>query len=70
MARGYLEFRVDSTQVAISPNKQDISITVNITEGEKFVVSEVAMEGYYLGKDDEFKSLIEIKAGQAITLRT
>mgnify|MGYP006280304535 CR=1 FL=1 len=65
MARGYLEFRVDSTQVAISPNKQDISITVNITEGEKFVVSEVAMEGYYLGKDDEFKSLIEIKAGQA-----
>lgn len=64
LARGYLEFRVDSTQVAISPNKQDIAITINITEGDKFVVSEVAMEGYFLGKDDEFKSLIEIKAGQ------
>ena len=64
MSRGYLEFRVDSTQVAISPNKQDISITINITEGDRFVVSEVALEGYYLGKDDEFKSLVEIKAGQ------
>jgi outer membrane protein insertion porin family len=64
LARGYLEFRVDSTQVAISPNKQDIAITINVTEGDKFVVSEVAMEGYFLGKDDEFKSLIEIKAGQ------
>jgi len=42
LARGYLEFRVDSTQVAISPNKQDISITINVTEGDRFVVSEVA----------------------------
>jgi len=65
LSRGYLEFRVDSTQVAISPNKQDISITINITEGERFVVSEVALEGYYLGKDEEFKSLIEIKPGKA-----
>ena len=65
LSRGYLEFRIDSTQVAISPNKQDISVTINVTEGDRFVVSEVAMEGYYLGKDDEFKSLVEIKAGQA-----
>jgi len=64
LARGYLEFRIDSTQVAISPNKQDISITINVTEGDRFVVSEVVMDGYYLGKDDEFKSLIEIQAGK------
>jgi len=64
MSRGYLEFKIDSTQVAISPNKQDISITINITEGDLFVVSEVALEGYFLGKDDEFKSLIDIKTGQ------
>lgn len=64
LARGYLEFRIESTQVAISPNKQDISITINVTEGDRFVVSEVVMDGYYLGKDDEFKSLIEIQAGK------
>jgi outer membrane protein insertion porin family len=62
--RGYLEFKVDSTQVAISPNKQDITITVNITEGDRYVVSGVKLEGNYLGKDDEFKTLVRIKPGE------
>lgn len=65
LARGYLEFKVDSTQVAIDPNKTDISITVNLTEGERFVVSGVKLAGNYLGKDDEFKSLVSIRPGQA-----
>ncbi|NPC54478.1 outer membrane protein assembly factor BamA [Caenimonas soli] len=64
LSRGFLEFRVDSTQVAISPNKQDISITVNVTEGERYVVSSVKLEGNYLGKDDEFKSLVTIRPGE------
>jgi outer membrane protein insertion porin family len=65
LSRGYLEFRVDSTQVAISPDKQDISITMNVTEGERFVVSSVKLEGNFLGKEDEFKSLITVKPGEA-----
>ncbi len=62
--RGYLEFNIDSTQVAMSPDKQDLSITVNITEGERFVVSGIKLEGNYLGRDDEFKSLVTIRAGE------
>ncbi|MCX7621893.1 MAG: outer membrane protein assembly factor BamA, partial [Acidimicrobiales bacterium] len=65
LSRGYLEFRIDSTQVSISPNKQDVAITINVTEGERFVVSGVRMEGNYLGKDDNFKGLISIKPGLA-----
>ena len=65
LSRGYLEFRIDSTQVAISPNKQDITITVNVTEGERFVVSGVKLEGNYLGREEEFKSLVRIRAGEA-----
>jgi len=64
LQRGYLEFRVDSTQVAISPDKQDITITVNVTEGERFVVSGVKLEGNYLERDDEFKSLVSIRPGE------
>ena len=64
LARGYLEFKVDSTQVAISPDKQSISITLNVTEGERFTVSGIKLEGNYLGKEEEFKSLITIKPGQ------
>ncbi|MBN9409087.1 MAG: outer membrane protein assembly factor BamA [Burkholderiales bacterium] len=65
LTRGYLEFRVDSTQVALSPDKQSISITVNVTEGQRYVVSGVKLEGNFLGRDDEFKSLVSIKPGQA-----
>lgn len=65
LTRGYLEFKVDSTQVAILPNKTDIGITINITEGERFVVSSVKLAGNYLGKDDEFKSLVAIRPGEA-----
>ncbi|GAB2730947.1 outer membrane protein assembly factor BamA [Melaminivora jejuensis] len=64
LARGYLEFRIDSTQVAISPDKQDISITVNVTEGPSYVVSGVKLEGNYLDRDDEFKSLVTIRPGE------
>ena len=64
LSRGYLEFKVDTTQVAISPDKQGIAITLNVTEGERFVVSGVKLEGNYLGKEEEFKSLVVIKPGQ------
>jgi outer membrane protein insertion porin family len=65
LTRGYLEFKVDSTQVAIQPNKTDIDININITEGERFVVSSVKLAGEYLGKEEEFKALVEIRPGQA-----
>ena len=65
LTRGYLEFKVDSTQVAILPNKTDIAITFNVTEGERFVVSGVKLEGNFLGKEDEFKTLVTIRPGQA-----
>ncbi|MDB5929614.1 MAG: surface antigen [Polaromonas sp.] len=64
LSRGYLEFKVDTTQVAISPDKQGIAITLNVTEGERFVVSGIKLEGNYLGKEEEFKSLVTITPGE------
>ena len=70
LARGFLEFRIDSTQVAISPDKQEMAITINVTEGERFVVSGVKLEGNYLDKDDEFKALVKIGVGQPYNAET
>ena len=64
LSRGYLEFAVDSTQVVISPNKQDISITINVSEGERFVVSKVKLAGNFLDKEAEFQSLVAIQVGE------
>ncbi len=65
LTRGFIEFNVDSTQVAISPNKKDIAITINVTEGERFVVSSVRLQGNYLSREDEFRSLVAIRPGEA-----
>ena len=70
LSRGFLEFRIDSTQVSMSPDKQEMSITINITEGERFVVSAVRLEGNYLEKEDEFKALVKIQPGQAYNAET
>lgn len=62
--RGYLEFAVDSTQVTISPDKQTISIAINIREGQPYTVTAVRLEGEYLGRDEEFRRLVLFQAGQ------
>ena len=62
--RGYLEFNIDSTQVAISPDKQDITATINVREGQLYTVTGVKIEGDFLGKEEDFKTLVAIKPGQ------
>ncbi len=62
--RGYLEFSIESTQVAISPDKEDITATINIREGQLYTVTGVRLEGDYLGKDDDFRTLVRIRPGE------
>ncbi len=45
MDRGYADFRLDSTQVAISPNKKDIYVTIGIHEGDLYTISDVKLVG-------------------------
>jgi outer membrane protein insertion porin family len=61
--RGYIEMQVESTQVSITPDKKDIYITININEGEKYTVSEVKIEGQTFGREQELKSLVQLKPG-------
>lgn len=62
--RGYLKFNIDSTQVSISPDRNDIYITIAITEGEPYTVSEVGFAGNMLLSEEELNSLVTIKAGK------
>ena len=65
--RGYLEFNIESTQVSISPDKQDIYITVNITEGEKFTISSVKLAGQLLLPEAELIKLVTMKPGEVFS---
>jgi outer membrane protein insertion porin family len=65
--RGYLEFNVDSTQVSITPDKEDIYITVNITEGPRFTVGDVRIAGDLVVPADQLTPLVQLKPGDVFS---
>jgi outer membrane protein insertion porin family len=67
MDNGYLEFSIDSTQVSITPDKKDIYITINITEGEKYTVSRTGVSGNTLIAKEEIEKLVQVKAGDTFS---
>ena len=62
--QGYLEFTIDSTQVSISPNKEDIYLTVNLTEGQKFKVSGIRFAGDLIVPEAQLRALVKLKPGE------
>ncbi len=64
MDRGYLQFNIDSTQVAVSPNKEQVYITANVTEGEKFTVTDVGLSGDLVLPEDDLNRFILVQEGQ------
>ena len=67
MDNGYLEFNIDSTQVSITPDKKDIYITINFTEGEKYTISKVSVSGDALIPKAEIEKLMQVQAGDTFS---
>jgi outer membrane protein insertion porin family len=67
--RGYINFDIDSTQVSISPDKQEIYITINITEGEQYRVGEVRLAGDLIVPEGELFERVEVNAGEVFSRR-
>ena len=66
--RGYLKFNVDSTQVSITPDKQDVYITLNITEGEPYTVADVQLSGNFgVVAEPDLRQLITLKPGEVFS---
>jgi outer membrane protein insertion porin family len=64
---GYLKFDVPSTQVSISPNKEDIFITINVEEGEQYTIGEVKLAGEFIFPEEEVRSLIDLSSGDTFS---
>lgn len=63
--RGYLKFNVDSTQVSITPDKEDVYITINVTEGEPYTIQDVRLAGDFgVLQEQELRQLITLEPGQ------
>jgi len=61
--RGYIQFQVNSQQVTISPDRKDISITINIREGRQFTLGTLDLAGEILVDDAELRALISLREG-------
>ena len=65
--RGYLKFTVESTQVSITPDKQDIYITINISEGKPYTIKDIRLAGKTVVPPEKLRKLIKIKPGDTFS---
>ena len=69
MDRGYADFRVESTQVAISPDRKDIYVTINIHEGEKYTISDIKLVGEMVVPEESLSALVLAQPGSIFNRR-
>jgi outer membrane protein insertion porin family len=67
MDQGYINFEVLSTQVSVSPNKEQVYITININEGDVYTINEVELAGDLVDSEDLLRLLIQVRPGQVFS---
>lgn len=60
---GYIDFRVDSTQVSITPDKADVYVTINVTEGQRFTIAGVKLAGKLIVSEEQLFEQVETREG-------
>ncbi|HEY7379144.1 MAG TPA: outer membrane protein assembly factor BamA, partial [Steroidobacteraceae bacterium] len=67
MDRGYANFQIESAQVAIAPEKDDIFITVNVHEGDIFKIGEVKLAGTMVVPEAQLRRLVLVHPGDTFS---
>jgi outer membrane protein insertion porin family len=67
MDRGFADFRTDDVQVAISPDKRDIFVTISVTEGDRYTISDVKLAGEIVVPEQDLKGLILTQPGETFS---
>lgn len=69
MDRGFADFQLDDVQVQISPDKRDIFVTISVTEGDRYTMSDVKLAGEMVVPEAELRGLIFAQPGQIFSQR-
>lgn len=67
--RGYINFNIESTQVAITPDKKEIYITINVKEGDVYTLEKVKLAGNLIVQPDEITKLVQVGPGEIFSRR-
>ena len=65
--RGYINFKIESSQVSLTPDKEGVYITINITEGDRYIVRDTKLVGDLIVDESELLPLISIKEGDVFS---
>jgi outer membrane protein insertion porin family len=69
MDQGFADFAIESTQVALSPDKKDVFITANLVEGDRYRISDVRLAGELILSEDELNPYVQVKPDQIYSQR-
>jgi len=61
--RGYINFNINSTQVSLTPDKQDVYVTINVTEGDQYTVRNIKLAGDLIVPKEELMDMISLEEG-------
>ncbi|KMT65440.1 outer membrane protein assembly factor BamA [Catenovulum maritimum] len=61
--QGYVRFSVDSTQVSLTPDKEQVYVTLNVKEGEKYKLKDINFIGDLVGRERAIKAMVPLRAG-------
>ncbi|WP_370230622.1 outer membrane protein assembly factor BamA [Marinobacter nauticus] len=65
--RGYLDFNVESSQVSISPDKQEVFIAIAVNEGPQYTISDIRLRGELIVGEEELRKFIPVKEGDVFS---
>ncbi|WP_372966226.1 outer membrane protein assembly factor BamA [Marinobacter sp.] len=65
--RGYLDFNVESSQVSISPDKQQVFIAMSLNEGPQYTISDIQLRGNLIVGEEELRKFIPVKEGDVFS---
>lgn len=69
MDRGYIRFNIESTQVSISPDKEGVYITINVTEGDVYTINDIGFAGKLIFEEEQYRKLLLMKQGDTFSRR-
>jgi len=64
---GYLDFHIDAATVQITPDKSSVYVTIDVSEGEKYTVSNVSVSGNSVIPLDDLKKASLLQAGDTFS---
>jgi outer membrane protein insertion porin family len=67
MDQGYINFEITSTQVSVSPDKEEVYITINVSEGDVYTVDEVELAGDLVDSEEILRLLVQVSSGQVFS---